>query len=155
MLNKIKNQKFIKFVFVGCTAFVSEYISLEILFNVLNIQTFFTIQFINSSVNIYLANMIAIAISLTVNFSLNKFLTFKSSGDSKEQLFKFALVIIFNYIMNNIIFGVLFTTTNNLQLSKFVATGSQVLWTFFLYKYFVFKAQKNIVNVGNKLDAHI
>jgi putative flippase GtrA len=156
MINKIKNQKFIRFVFSGSVAFIADYTSLELLFNVVKLQQYFVLVILNQEISIYIANMIAILISLTINFSLNKFLTFENNGKTKEQVIRFALVIALNYILNNIIFGVLFELTNNLQISKIIATGSQVIWTFFLYKYFVFKLNvKEDTKITKRLNEKI
>lgn|SRR5690554_2195956 len=144
LINKIKNKKFIRFIFVGCSAFAVDFLSLNILFYIFNIQNTLPLKILDQNFDIYIANMIAIILSLIANFSLNKIVTFHSPRRYRSEIIKFGMVIALNYVLNNIIFTILFTTTNNLQFSKIIATGSQIIWTFFLYKYFVFRFNKDV-----------
>lgn len=93
------------------------------------------------------ANVISVTIALTFNFFFQKFLSFTAgkSKKMKRELWRFVLVQIFTIIFfGGIVFGIFFNLGLGILLSKIITTLFQMISSFFLYKFFVFKKVENL-----------
>jgi len=93
-----------------------------------------------------LANLISASISIVFNFTLQKLWSFKHKGDSVMKLAgKFMVVHAVNIIFfNGIFYGSLYHFIPIPPITKIIVTGFQTFWSFFMYKYFVFKKKDSV-----------
>ena len=91
------------------------------------------------------ANMTTTLMSLSFNFYMSNFWTFKVGGKDKvKKLQRYSILAVFNYIFTNIFFyvvNVLFGV--NAIVTKVIATGIIVCWNYFIYKLWVFKNEQD------------
>jgi putative flippase GtrA len=104
-----------------------------------------------------IANILSVTISITFNFFMHNYWTFKagSRGNLTKSL-KYLLLTGFNYIFNISSFHLIFNKLNfetwffskfNLfpsfipegLITKFLISGLIMCWNYFLFKYWVFK----------------
>lgn len=96
---------------------------------------------------ISIANIISVTIALTFNFFFQKFFSFTAgkSKRMKSELWRFILVQIFTIIFfGGIVFGIFFNLGLGIFISKVITTLFQMISSFFLYKFFVFKKVENL-----------
>jgi putative flippase GtrA len=126
-------QQFARYFIVGLTSFFLDMGSLIFLKESLHVAPFLAV----------IANQVFLLIFI---FLMNKYWSFKNSAMTKQQILRFGIVVIFNYI-----FAVLAMYIFNHRLNfdyRLVRVGSIILsvsWNFFLYKYFVYVAKKLVV----------
>lgn len=157
VLNKVP-VSFYKFFVVGSTGFVFDFILFNILYYVVRFQT--SVQLIQFSENftltIVLANITAVALGSIIGYILNRNWSFESKSDNvASQYGKYLLVAVCNNLINNLIFGlIIFELLTGDQRGQFVftsgakilATSFQVVTSYFLYKFVVFRADKEVVS---------
>jgi len=149
LISRFRTKEFLRFFVSGSTAFLVDFVILNLLilafnFNnnvlyILGIKINITVKIIG--IAIFIPNVISTIFGIITTFSLNKYWTFKSKINTIfSETWRFGLVLIFNYILNNILFGLI---RQNFYLSdqviKIVVTGMQMFWTFLLYKFVVFR----------------
>lgn len=86
-------------------------------------------------------NMISSGIAFTLSFILNRLWSFQATHNSAvNQGGRFVLVVLFSYILHNILFGLLTIQLGiHFLIAKLTVMAGQMVWNFFLYKYVVFK----------------
>jgi len=89
---------------------------------------------------IIVSNSIALTIVFWFNFLMNRFFSFKSSGNIKKQIIMYGFLFIFNLGASNLIMHFL-TVSLQIQylLAKVFAIGAVVSWNFILYKKVIYK----------------
>jgi putative flippase GtrA len=135
--------QFLKFFISGSTAFLSDFLTLNFLSYILNVKTYLSFGIFSISV----ANLISTIVGTFVTYTLNKYWSFKSTEkkDRKSEVAKFLTVIALNYIISNILFGFIAVDFHVPEpITKIIVTGLQMIWTFLLYKFFVFKPAKKV-----------
>lgn len=147
---KLLSVKFYKFVVVGCSVFVLDFLIFRILFDLFEVRTrFFDL--------ISLANLISVGIATVFGYYLNRTWSFENDADNvAAQFSKYALVAILNNSLNNVFFGFffyqLFNETGLVNLvvtstvSKVLATSFQAVTSFLAYKYIVFQDEKEVLS---------
>lgn len=135
----IKSPEFIKFVVVGGTAFLVDFLTLNFFTVILNFKTYlFNVLFV--------PNLISTGIAIIYNYFLQKNWAFKSEKKSYSEAIRFLAVQVFNLIIfNGIIFGIITQAGVSVQITKIFVTGMQLFVSYFLYKFFVFKKPKDIL----------
>lgn len=84
---------------------------------------------------------------LTYIFLLNKFWTFKATGQTREQLIRFAQVYVFNYTVAIGWMWVAYSHWHwNYLLARFANIAVAVMWNFLLYKYWVYHSGESTVS---------
>lgn len=139
MLNKIKktllSKEMIMFLFGGVSAFLLD-------FGLLSFQVY-VLKFETEVLGlIFIPNIISTTIAIIYNFFIQKYLAFDSKENSrfKNELVIFAGVQIFNILFfGGLIFGAFLFFTRGLLLAKLLTTVFQMISSFFLYKFVVFK----------------
>lgn len=155
-LNKIP-VNFYRFVVVGLCNFVVDFIVLSVLFHIFGMQGQFKLLDIteNVSVSFFYANIFAVIASTTMGYILNKTWSFEDTADNvASQFSKYALVAVINLILNNIMFGILmneiFADVDKIFIitsgSKIVATSFQVVTSYVLYKFIVFRQDTEVIS---------
>lgn len=144
--------KFYRFLVIGLSNFVIDFIIFNILFHVLQIQTKIVLSQELSAV-LFLANIISVAIASVFGYYFNRSWTFENKSDNvASQYSKYLLVAVVNIFLNNLIFGLLvnkvfasnaFAVTT---VSKVMATSFQVISSYLLYKYVVFRQDKETIS---------
>jgi putative flippase GtrA len=149
ILNKFP-VNFYRFVFVGCTSFLIDFIIFRFLFDLLNLELrFFDL--------ISAANVISVACATVYGYILNKRWSFEDKADNvATQFSKYALVAILNNSLNNVFFGLffykifqetfIFNKVVTSSISKMLATSFQTVTSFVAYKYFVFPEEKEVMS---------
>lgn len=130
----------ILFFIGGVSAFFLDFFILNFLIFGLGFNPFL-LEFISVS------NIISVTVALTFNFFFQKFFSFTAgkSNKMKRELWRFILVQIFTIIFfGGIVFGIFFNLGLGILLSKIITTLFQMISSFFLYKFFVFKKVENL-----------
>lgn len=139
MKTRANLKQFIKFASTGVLAFIVDFLLLNFLFYILGLKTYLSIDLSFIKLSISVANMISTLVSIILIYIINSRWTFKLNAQtSANQTTKFTIVIIFNYIISNILFGFFVNLGLVEPLTKILVIGLQACWTFFLYKFFVF-----------------
>lgn len=118
---------FIRYLFVGGTTFLIDVGILIFCHEVLNIS-------------LEIATTISYWVSVIYNFCFNRWWTFSASEEKAlhEHAMLYGLLLAGNYM-----FTLVFVTTIShflyYGLVKILATGIQIIWTYPLYKYVIFK----------------
>ncbi len=108
----------------------------------------FGVEFIVFSLFLYLlkseaiiANAASILVAFVFNFTLSNFWTFKAGkGNTRKKITRYTTLIIVNYILNNSIFYMLNTVFSvHAVITKFIVTALQVIWSYFIYRSWIFK----------------
>lgn len=122
------HNSFIKYVIVGGTTFLLDYFGLLFWIRLLGEQ------------NLVLANLLATGIALVYNYTLANFWTFEAGKERQvRKITRYAAIVIFNYTFANVSFNLLSALGVTYLVSKVIITGSIMCWSYFLYKYWVFK----------------
>lgn len=118
-----------KYMLVGGSAFLTEYLSFLIIYYLLHAQ-------------IYAANSISFILGLTVSFTFNRAWTFKA-GDyhhkRHHQLGMYSMLAVFNLILTNIIIGMLKGAGFDPRLAKFMVMFLIIIWNFLIFRGVIFK----------------
>lgn len=141
MLDKIFKYKVLRFVFVGGTAFLIDYIINNLIVLFLNIT-----PHVESAV----ANIFSVTISGIYNFYLSRKWTFKSTDpNSKTQLVKFAILSVVNLIISSLsisflvyIFEGVFSSIDVFfvqSAAKLIVTIILGVSNYFIYQILIFK----------------
>lgn len=135
----VKSPEFIKFVVVGGTAFLVDFLTLNFFTVLLNFKTYlFGVLF--------LPNLISTGIAIIYNYFLQKNWAFKSQQKSYSEAVRFLAVQVFNLVIfNGIIFGIITQAGISVQITKIFVTGMQMIVSYVLYKFFVFKKPQDIL----------
>jgi len=138
--------QFGKYFAAGITAFAVDFGILNGLIYIFKVNPYLYIPFAIS-----IDNLFSTLIGAIVSYLLNKYFAFQSKKSVAQESGKFILVVVFNYILSNILFGILVSIVGGIfsashitvvqpeTLAKIITIGLQMIWTFFLYKLFVFK----------------
>lgn len=139
---------FIKYFICGFSAFMIDFIILNIEAHVLK----FNPKFYVFNFPIEINNIISSFIGLTISYILNRLYAFKSDKNVIKESLKFLAVGIFNYLISNFLYSLIlatiFASTTGIlynlkeSITKFFVIGLQMIWTFFLYKFLVFETPK-------------
>ncbi len=149
---------FYRFVCVGVTGFLVDAIFFNIFFFMLGID--FRLDIIRFTpelgISFALANVMAVAIGTVYGYIANRNWSFENSDDNvAAQFSKYVGVAIINNILNNILFGVIFfdvfSKINIDQrlsavFSRVLATSFQVVTSYILYKFVVFRKDKEVIS---------
>lgn len=139
-LHYLWNKNFLQYFIVGCSAFVLDFLTLIFFREVLGMHPVAAVAL----------NQI---LAVTYVFLLNKYWSFKSTGQTGRQVIRFFVLMTFNYLFA--IFWMWFFTkhvTVNLHvelwgkvrdlwylLVRMVNIMLSVSWNFFIYKFWVYK----------------
>lgn len=121
------NHSLIRYIFVGGTTFVLDFLLLVGLHEGLKL-------------NIVIATTVSYWTAIAYNFLLNRRWTF--SNKDKENLHKhillYGLLLCFNYIFT-VVFVSVVSSVIYFAWAKIIAVLIQTTWTYYLYKNYVFK----------------
>ena len=117
---------FVRYVFVGGSTFIIDF---AILFSLHQGANF----------NLPVSTSIAYWISIIYNFVLNRYWTFSAweRESLRRHLVAYLLLLGFNYLFNVITVSVL-SHFIYFGLAKAIAVGTQILWTYPIYKHYIF-----------------
>jgi putative flippase GtrA len=103
----------------------------------------FTLLFIlrdTAKLSILAANTIALSIVFWFNFLMNRFWSFKSTGDIKKQLVMYLILFLFNLAASDFM---MYFMTDKLSIqyliAKVIAIGVVVCWNFIIYRKVIYK----------------
>ncbi len=155
VLKKIP-KSFYRFFIIGLSVFVLDLIIFSFLFHVLGLKSKLDIIELTPKVLVKFnyANMISLFLASIYGYIANKTWSFEDKGDNvASQFSKYVLVAAINFLINNTIFGLLiyeiFSDPNNVlitSISKVLATSFQTISSYILYKYIVFRADKEVIS---------
>lgn len=149
---------FYKFVIVGLTVFIIDFIIFNLIFHILGIQARIVLWQISDHIAIVfsLPNIISVALASVFGYILNKKWSFENTSDQVASQFgKYLAVAVFNNLINNAIFGFLLynvfaSFTWDLKIittiCKILATSFQVITSYILYKFVVFREEKEVLS---------
>ncbi len=90
-------------------------------------------------INYLIAAACGFIVGITINYSLNTILVFKSSGEVKKEFPIFALIGIGGLLWTEVILWILVDKLNfYIMIAKMVAIVLVLFWNFFMRKKFVF-----------------
>ena len=116
-------RQFCFFFLVGGLGFICDYV------------VFLTL---NLFLNTYLVKPIGFLCAVQLTYMLNKWLTFP---DRKANYVLYILGQTKWFLINILIFSVVYFYTKNKHISFFIASGTTLIFNFFYAKYFAFKAK--------------
>ena len=101
----------------------------------------FTVLLHTRKVNYLIANVTSICVSLSFNYLLSKYFTFKKENNTaQKELLSFAVFSVLALILNQIILYCCFEGIKlTLSLSKLIAICNVSVFNYLTKKYFVFK----------------
>lgn len=128
------SEEFIKFFVSGVAAFVIDFGLLWLLTHPLN----FNLKLLDF---IFVPNIISTSIAILCSYIFQKYFAFETKDTSvKHELGKFILVQLSNLILFNVVvFGFLLILNIPVLITKVITMGMQMIYSFVLYKFFVFK----------------
>jgi putative flippase GtrA len=130
----LTSREFVVFFVGGVTAFLLDFSILQFEILVLHYNaTLFNF--------IFIPNLISTGIAIFYAFAFQKFIAFREKeGKVYEQFAKHVSLQGANLIVfNTILFGIFLSFGLSVTFSKIIVTGIQTFWSFFAYKFFVFK----------------
>lgn len=121
---------FVRYLFVGGSTFVLDFGLLYTLHVYLDVK-------------IAAATSVAYWVSMSYNFLLNRYWTF--DAHEKEELSRhittYFMLVIFNYFFA-LLFVSLMSHHINFVIAKAIAVGLQMIWTYYLYKNYIFVSKE-------------
>jgi putative flippase GtrA len=127
MLNKDSIDQFKRYLVIGFSTFFLEYAIFCTLHNAAKIYHLY-------------ANTGAYIIAFWFNFLMNRFWSFKSTGNLKRQLAQYLVLFAFNLGATNLLMYVLSDLAGIIpEISKVLVMGAIVSWNFVLYKKVIYK----------------
>lgn len=128
------------YILVGVITLASELGSLYLLHGVLGLP-------------LMLSASGAFLVAFTVNFVLNKLLTFPLAGDpTPVQLVRYVILVVFNALASGAAVVVLDSWGMNYLVAKVIVTGFVVLWNFAVLKWWVFAERSAERSDGGESD---
>ncbi len=133
--DKLLTREFILFFVGGVSAFLLDFGLLYFLVYVLSFHPLL-LGFISVS------NLTSATIAVTYNFFFQRYLAFNTKGNNnaKSELTKFIGVQVFTVLFfGGLVFGLFLNIGLSVLVAKLITTVFQMISSYFLYKYFVFK----------------
>lgn len=130
-------KSFIKFIFSGCLSGGVDLLLLFVFHSLLKLD-------------IVLSTSLAFILAFLISFSLQKFWTFRNylSGQTFQQLSLYLINALVGLFLNAFFMHLLVNTYNVWYLLAQVIVNLVIaVWNFVIYKFVVFKADKNETNV--------
>ncbi len=122
------NKSFIRYVVVGGSAFILEYLGYLALHQVIGLSY-------------QLSSVIVYSVLFWFVFLLNRQWSFESTGSVYIQLVKYIALFIFNNLVGNIL--LMQFLVDGIGISALIAPVLKmamiVIWNYFIYKYFIYK----------------
>lgn len=117
---------FVRYLLVGGTTFLLDFGLLYILHGILNL-------------NLAGSTSVAYWISISYNFILSRYWTFnaREKDDLKRHMTAYFALLVFNYLFT-VTFVSIVGEHVNFILAKMAAVAIQMLWTFWIYKSYIF-----------------
>ncbi len=133
MINFVKSlldKTFFKYLFVGGTSFVLDYLIYFVLYNFVGIGTWY-------------ANAISVFTAFWYNFLLNRIWSFKSNEPFFKQISYYLVLMFFNMLFSSWFIDIMYIRFDiNPNFSKVIAMCIIVAWNFIIYKTIIFKSKK-------------
>lgn len=135
------SKEFLRFFIVGVSATVLDFSILFFQISVLKSNPFLQFNVGGVVLNISVANAISALIAIIFSFIAQRLWTFDAKGTKiGNQALKYAIVVAFTYAYTNILFGSFVKDFGITELiSKLIVTAMQMVTSYILYKFFVFK----------------
>lgn len=133
MLKKVMDHEASRYVLSGATTFLLENIS-------------FLVIFYSVSRKVVFANVASVVISGIYNFALSKFYVFRMTkhvGRTFHQLALYVAIVIINTLVSTLAIAWLLNNRLGAYLAKPAVTLLIAAWTFYIYKFIIFKDSKN------------
>jgi len=141
LIKIVTSKQFIVFFISGVLAFLFDFGVLTVLYYLLGIRGFFSIEFMGITFDLTHANLISVFLGSIFSYYLQARFAFSNTAKkTKGEKSRYFVVVIFNYIVQNLLFG-LFVVRFAIPafIAKFFLVAFQMIWSFLLYKHFVFK----------------
>lgn len=125
----VLNSEIIKYIFSGITTFIIENLA-------------FLVAFYAMGLNAVSSNMISIFMSAIYNFSVSKYFVFSSTkkkGRTGYQAVYYGVLVLSNAMISTLIIKLLIEEGLDAYIVKPLVTLVIVSWTFFVYKFIIFK----------------
>jgi putative flippase GtrA len=132
LVTYLYNHHFIRYLFVGGTTFIIDVGTLVLLHG-------------KFKVNIAVATSIAYWLSVTYNFTLNRWWTFSASESKKlhQHIAAYSVLLGCNYLFT-VIFVSIVSRHINYTIAKTIAVILQTTWTYPVYKHIIFTGKKEV-----------
>ena len=133
MLKNKKNKELLKYIFVGLSTVLIDFLIYK-----------FLIKFIV----IYLAKTISFLSGTFFSYQLNRTWTFKSGGETLSKFIKYLIIHITSLVLNVFINSLLLNTFSknyflSYEVSFLIATLTSAIYNFLFIKMFIFNSTKN------------
>ncbi len=123
-------RSFIRYLVVGGSAFIVEYLSYLFLLKVLKIN------YVHASIIVY-------SIIFWFVFYTNRRWSFESDGAMLPQLLKYVLLFAFNNLVGNVVLLRFLTETLKISdvISPIIKMACIVVWNYFIYKHIIYRSR--------------
>ncbi len=123
-------RSFIRYIIVGGSAFLIEYLSYLFLLKVLK-------------VDYIAASMLVYSIIFWFVFYTNRRWSFESDGAMLPQLLKYVLLFAFNNLVGNVLLLRFLTETLKISavVSPIIKMACIVIWNYFIYKHIIYRSR--------------
>lgn len=128
-LAKLDNSHLLKFLLVGGLSFAIDLALLVVLHEVFGVA-------------LWLATPIAFLTSLVFNFLLQRIFTFKATNRGHASFIRYAILVAFNTVATDFIVNTFANLDLTYTAGKVVATALTMGWNFYLYKYWIFRSDR-------------
>lgn len=124
---KYNIKRLIKFLISGISAATTEY------------TVFLLLHIIISDKLIIISQSVSFLCGFVVSFVLNKKWVFKSSGNTKNELIKYASLATINLILSNILIWILISNIHIVfWLAKFIVMALVATWNYIIFQKIIF-----------------
>lgn len=125
----LDNSYLLKFLLVGGLSFAIDLALLVVLHEVFG-------------VGLWLATPIAFLTSLIFNFLLQRIFTFKATNRRHASFIRYAILVVFNTLATDLIVNTFANLDLTYTAGKVVATALTMVWNFYLYKFWIFRSDR-------------
>jgi putative flippase GtrA len=98
-------------------------------------------------VDLWIATPIAFIVSLVFNFWAQRVFTFRASNNASASFLKYGALVVFNTFATDVIVNMVNAVGFGYAAGKVCATIATMAWNFLLYKYWIFRSIKPVVEV--------
>lgn len=148
---KLLVKSYVRYLIVGATSFALDFLIYNFLLVVLRSQpqpdwaySIGNLVGLSPEASLVLvSNIISLLTSLSFNFIASNYWTFQAGGAKKRRkIMRYATIAGFNFLLNNVILSIQVEYFSvNPIIAKVIVTGAQTLWTFLIYKVWVFRVE--------------
>lgn len=92
-----------------------------------------------------LATAVSLVAGLAASYTLQRFLTFRRNSVDWHSVWKYVLLVTFNWVMTTLIIHAVESAGVSYVLGKFGSTAVITVWNYFLYRFWIFRSSSGVL----------